>query len=157
LYKEFYHPHVIDSKTIEADEAGDRFSMVLMNKEFFKKTALDSDNHACYVHVDDHRMYSISRTTHIREIAQYGAPGQHILPEDKGTGLIWRLYSVVRFDEREGGLYIEVEAIALSRDIPAAVRLVAEPIVRGVSGDSLIIALQQTEAAVRSAAKQNRE
>jgi membrane protein DedA with SNARE-associated domain/rhodanese-related sulfurtransferase len=40
------------------------------------------------------------------------------------------LLGVVRFDERDGGLYIEVEAIALSRDIPAAVRLVADPIVR---------------------------
>jgi hypothetical protein len=156
-YKEFYQPHVVDSKAINVDDAGDRFSTVLLNKEFFKKTALNSENYASYVRIDDQRMYSISQTTHIREIAQYGSPGEHTLPEDKGTGLIWRLYSVVRFYEREGGLYIEVEAIALSRDIPSAMRLVAEPIVRRVSRDSLITALQQTEAAVRSAAEQNRE
>ena len=114
-YKEFYQPHVIDSKTIEAQESGDRFSMVLMNKAFFKKTALDSDYQATYFRVDDRRLYSISQTTHIREIAEFGAPGQHTLPEDEGTGLIWRLYSVARFEERDNGLYIEVEAIALSR------------------------------------------
>jgi len=156
-YKEFYQPHVIDSKMIAAEEAGDRFSVVLMNKAFFKKTALDSDYHASYNRLDDRRLYSISQTTHVREIAEYGTPSQHTLPENQGTGLIWRLYSVIRFEERDAGLYIEVEAIALSRDIPAAVRVVAEPIVRRVSRDSLITALKQTEAAVRSAAEPARE
>jgi hypothetical protein len=151
-YKEFYRPNVIDSKMIDLEESKDHFSTVLMNKAFFKKTALDSDYEASYFRVDERRIYTISQSTHIREIAEYGAPGQHMLPEDEGTGLIWRLYTTIRFEERDGGLYIEVEAIALSRDIPAAVRVVAEPIVRRVSRDSLITALKQTEAAVRSGA-----
>jgi hypothetical protein len=150
-YKEFYRPNVIESKPIDSSESRDRFSVVLMNKAFFKKTALDSDYEASYVRVDDHRLYTVSQTTRIREIAEYGAPGQHTLPVDEGTGLIWRLLSVIRFAERDGGLYIEVEAIALSRDIPASVRLVAEPIVRRVSRDALVTALKQTEAAVRGA------
>ncbi len=29
------------------------------------------------------RHYTVSQTTHIREIAEYGAPGQHTLPEDQ--------------------------------------------------------------------------
>jgi hypothetical protein len=155
-YKEFYQPHIIESKTLGADDACDRFSMVLMNKAFFKKTALDSDYQASYTRVDDHRWYSISKSTRIQEISEYGMPAQHTLPENEGTGLIWRLYSVVRFEERDGGLYVEVEAIALSRDIPAALRMVAEPIVRRVSRDSLITALKQTETAVRSSADQGR-
>jgi hypothetical protein len=153
-YKEFYQPHIIESKMLGADDTCDRFSMVLMNKAFFKKTALDSDYQASYFRVDDHRLYSISKSTRIQEISEYGMPGQHTLPENEGTGLIWRLYSVVRFEERDAGLYIEVEAIALSRDIPAALRVVAEPIVRRVSRDSLITALKQTEAAVRASAEQ---
>jgi hypothetical protein len=158
-YKEFYSPNVIDSKVIElAPDMGlskDRFSVVLMNKAFFKKTALDSDYEAAYYRVDEHRIYTISKTCHIREIAEYGAPEQHMLPEDEGSGLIWRLLTVVRFEERDGGLYIEVEAIALSRDIPGAVRLIAEPIVRRVSRDALTTSLKQTEAAVRAGAASN--
>jgi hypothetical protein len=155
-YKEFYRPNVIDSKVIDlAPELGvskDRFSIVLMNRSFFKKTALDSDYEAAYYRVDDRRLYTISQTKHIREIAEYGAPDEHALPEDKGTGLIWRLFTIIRYEERDGGLYIEVEAIALSRDIPAAVRVFAEPIVRRVSRDALITSLKQTEAAVRAGA-----
>lgn len=153
-YTEFYRPNVIDSKVIDlAPDLGvsnDLFSIVLMNKAFFKKTALDCDYEAAYYRVDDRRIYTVSQTNHIREIAEYGTPAQHMLPEDEGTGLIWRLFTILRFEERDGGLYIEVEAIALSRDIPAAVRLFAEPIVRRVSRDALITSLKQTEAAVRA-------
>jgi hypothetical protein len=150
-YKIFFRPNVIDSKTILTDESGDRFSMVLMNRTFFKKIALDSDYQASYIRVDEHRMYSISHTTRIREIADYGAPSQHLLPEDQGTGLIWRLFSISRFEERDGGLHLEIEAIALSRDIPGPIRFFAEPIVRRVSRDSLVTTLKQTEAAIHPA------
>ena len=147
-YKDFYRPGVIDSKSIDTNPDKDRFSLELVNKSFFKKSALDSDNEASYVRVDDHRLYMVSRSTRIREVAEFGAPGAHTLPEDEGTGIIWRLFSVVRFAERDGGLYIEVEAIALSRDIPGALRAMAGPIVRHVSKESLVTALMQTEAAV---------
>jgi hypothetical protein len=51
-------------------------------------------------------------------------------------------------------VYIELEAIALSRDIPAALRWAVEPIVRRVSRSSLDTSLQQTKDAVRSLALQ---
>ena len=105
-YEDFYRPGVIDSKSIDINRDRDRFSLVLVNKPFFKKTALHSDNEASYIRVDDHRLYIVSRTTRIREVAEFGAPGEHILPEEEGTGLIWRLFSVVRLAERDGGLYI---------------------------------------------------
>lgn len=151
-YKEFYRPNVVDSRSVAKGESEDRFSMVLMNKVLFSRTALDSDYHASYSRLDDKRMYSVSQTTRIQEIAGYGTAARRTLPENEGTGLIWRLYSVIRFEERDGGLYVEVEAIALSRDIPAAVRFVAEPIVRRVSRDSLTTALRQTEDAVQAMA-----
>jgi hypothetical protein len=72
------------------------------------------------------------------------------LPEDQGTGLIWRLFGITRFEERDGGVYVEVEAIALSRDVPASVRWLVEPLIRHVAKASLINSLQQTRDAVHS-------
>jgi hypothetical protein len=95
-------------------------------------------------------MYSITQVKRIQEIADYGTAKQHTLPEGVGTGLIWRLYSVSRFEEREDGLYIETEAMALSRDIPSALRLVVEPIVRRVSREALETALRQTANAAHA-------
>ena len=147
-YKELYKPTVADSKVIAAGQAKDLFSMRLLYKSVFLKTALDTDYESGYVQVDDRRGYSISRATRIQEIEEYGAPTQHALQEGEGTGVIWRLFSIARYVERDGGVYIELEAIGLSRDIPASLRWIVEPIVRRVSQGSLSTSLQQTENAV---------
>ena len=149
-YKDYYRPNVVCAKRIATSESKDQFSMVLMNKSAIARTALDADYQTVYTQIDDHRWFSVTDATRIQEIAEYDTPSQHVLPENHGTGLIWRLHSITRFEERDGGVYIEVEAIALSRDIPAALRWVVEPIVRRVSRSSLATSLQQTEAAVRS-------
>ena len=122
-----------------------------MNKSVLSKTALDCDYETTFVRVDDRRMYSITQAKRIQEIVDYGTARQHTLPEGEGQGLIWRLYSISRFEERDGGLYVETEAMALSRDIPSAVRLVVEPIVRRVSREALETALKQTSRAARAA------
>lgn len=151
-YAEVYAPHVLEPKVISTSETVDLFSVVLMNKSVLSKTALDCDYETTFVRVDDRRMYSVTQAKRIQEIADYGTAKQHTLPEGEGTGLIWRLYSVSRFEEREDGLYIETEAMALSRDIPSALRLVVEPIVRRVSREALETALRQTANAARASA-----
>lgn len=148
-YKEFYHPNVADSRLIAASGLSDQFAMVLINKSLISKTALDTEYRTTYTRVDDRRWYSVAETTRVQEIAGYNTPSQHMLPEDQGSGLIWRLHTITRFEERDGGIYIEMEAIALSRDIPTALRWVVDPIVRRVSRSSLTTSLEQTEAAVR--------
>jgi len=148
-YKDLYQPTVVDSRVIDTDETKDRFSMLLIHKSTFLKTALDGDYESLYVHVDDQRVYSISRATRIQEVEEYGSPAQRLLQQDEGKGIIWRLFSITRFAEREGGVYLELEAIGLSRGIPASVRFLAEPVVRRVSRSSLSTSLRQTENAVR--------
>jgi hypothetical protein len=152
-YKEIYRPVVADSKAIVTGESEDQFSMLLVNKSLISKTALDSDFRSSYFRVDDQRWYSIVEAIRIQEIADYGTRGQHTLPVDDGAGLIWRIYTITRFEERDGGVYIEAEAIVLSRDIPISLRWIVEPIVRRVSRESLLASLRQTQDAVCSAAK----
>ena len=147
-YKEVYHPGVIDSAFRRTDGMQDFFFMRLVNKSVVAKTALDTEGVASYIRVDDKRWYGFSNTTEIREIAKFGTDEQRTLPPDQGTGLIWRLSSFTRLEERDGGVYAELEAIALSRDIPAAFRLFVTPIVRRVSRDSLATSLHQTKVAI---------
>jgi hypothetical protein len=149
-YKEFYHPAVADSKTLSTDRLEDRFSMVLVNNSLLVGTALASDYKCRYVRVSDRRWYSISESTRIQEIENSGTATQYMLREGEGKGLLWRLLSITRFEERDGGVYMELEAIALSRDIPVSLRWMVAPIVRRMSRSSLITSLQQTEGAVRA-------
>jgi hypothetical protein len=147
-YKDIYKPGVIDSISHGTDGVKDLFSLRLANRSVVAKTALDTDCEASYIRVDDRHWYGFSNTTHIQEVDKFGTADQRTLPEDQGTGLIWRLSSITRLEERDGGVYAELEAIALSRDIPAAFRLFVTPIVRRVSRDSLATSLQQTKVAV---------
>jgi hypothetical protein len=147
-YKEFYRPSVVESKVIARSNADDKFSILLMNKGLFLKSALDADYKAANVRLDEHRLYSVTSTTRVQEVEEYGRPGQYREPEGEGRGYIWKLYSIARLEEREDGVYVELEAIALSRDIPGAMRILVDPIVRRVSRNSLLISLQQTGEAV---------
>jgi hypothetical protein len=151
-YKEFYAPNVIDSRAVVRGSSQDRFSMVLMNKSLFLKAALDSDYQCTYVRVSNRRWYGTTESTRVQEIENYGAASQRALREGEGSGFIWKLFSITRFEERDGGVYIELEAIALSRDIPSSLRWIIEPIVSRISRNSLTTSLRQTEAAVRSGA-----
>jgi hypothetical protein len=95
-------------------------------------------------------MYGVSYMTRVQEIENFGQAGQRKLPPDTGSGLVWRLYSFSRFEERDGGVYVELEAIALSREIPFSMRWVVDPIVRRVSRSSVVTSLRQTSEAARS-------
>ncbi len=149
-YKNFYAPVVIDSKPIHDGGRDDEFSMLMLNKALFSRFALDGDFQESYVRVDKKRWYSIGSTVRLQEIHDYGQPTQRELPLDTGNGYIWRLCNMSRFEERDGGVYVELEAIALSRGVPVTVRWVVDPVVRRVSRDSLLVSLQKTQAAVRS-------
>ena len=152
-YKDVYQPSVIDSKVITAGEDTDRYFMLLMNRSLLLKTAFSADYEACYVRLPEGRAYSIARSTRIQEIEDYGSSAQRLLPEGQGRGIIWRLYGITRYLERDGGVYVEFEAIGLSRDVPASVRWFVEPLVRRVSRSSLTTSLEQTERAVQDRAE----
>jgi hypothetical protein len=147
-YKDIYRPGVLDSMSRGSDGTKDLFFMRLANRSVVAKTALDAECEVSYIRVDDQHWYGTSNTTHIVELAKFGTPEQRTLPEDQGTGLIWRLSSITRLEERDGGVYAELEAIALSRDIPAAFRVIVTPIVRRVSRDSLATSLHQTKVGI---------
>jgi hypothetical protein len=149
-YPDFYKPNVIEAKTLNLSEDGDRYSMTLLNKSLFQHTALVNEYQSSCVRPSSHQMYGVSRTVRVQEVDDYGRNGQRQMPPDTGSGFIWRLFSVSRLEERDGGVYVELEAIALTRDIPASYRWFVDPIVRRVSKDAMTTSLKQTSDAVRS-------
>lgn len=154
-YALLYQPHVADSRTIllgdlSSGDAIDRFSLVLVNKAISFKIAVQTDYETHYVHLDDRRMFSISRTTRVQEIEGFGSNEPRLLPMGTGRGFIWRLFGITRYMERDGGVYIEFEALALSRDIPHSIRWLVEPLVRRIARNSLEASLHDTGKAVRN-------
>ncbi len=151
-YKDLYRPVVINSTILSRGEREDRFSIVFMNKSIFFKAALESEFECSYVRVTEKQWYSVAKTTRVQEIANYGEPGQRTLVRTEASGFIWQLAEITRYEERDDGVYIELEAMALSRDIPVSLRWIVEPIVRRVSRSSLTTSLRRTQDALCSGA-----
>lgn len=149
-YKDYYKPVVADSKVLGCTDENQRFSMLWQHKVLFITAAIQSEYVARGLRVDRRRGYNVADTVQVQEIEHYGRPEERLLPPDTGNGFIWRMHSVARYEERDGGVYLELEAMALTRDIPGSVRWFVNPVVNHLSINSLTTTLQQTRDAVTS-------
>ena len=154
-YREYYRPSVVSSRTLAQDAVNDRFAVLLMNQALVLKSAVEAECQATYTQVNDRRWYGKTYSTRIQEVEDFGRAAEHRLPAGEGLGYLWRLASLARFEERDGGVYFEVEVMALSRDIPFSLRFMVDPIVRRVSRNSLAESLRQTGKAVNQSLAMN--
>jgi hypothetical protein len=142
-HSQVYQPEVIGSKILF--HQGDDFKVFLrLKKKKVVTIVLNTEHDVHYSRLDDKRWVTRSYSTHIAEVENPGKPGEHELPVGKDHGFLWRLDSYWRFLERDGGVYIECEAVSLSRPVPAALRWLIDPIVRNLPRESLLNTLQAT-------------
>lgn len=149
-YNEFFRPSVIRSQVLSKSDDKDAFAVQMASKVMFVSAGLDARVHAEHKKVSQHRAYTISFTTEVQEIQNFGKPDERRLEPDHGVGFVWRLFTINRLEERDDGVILEIETMALSRDIPGSVRFVVTPVVRRVSRNAMLISLRQTADAVAS-------
>lgn len=149
-YQRVYRPVVTSSRTLACSETSQEFQMVWQRKILFVRAATQGRYRARDVMLDGSRGYSTADTVEVREIADPGHAGQDLLPPDTGNGFLWRIRSLARFEKRDGGVYLELEAIALTRDVPASLAWMVNPVVNRLSVGSLTTTLRQTRDTVLS-------
>jgi hypothetical protein len=147
-YKDFYKPMVVKSNLLERTNDQAQITLLMMQKAFSVIAAVETENDVRIVRLDADRSYSISRSVRVQEIADYGQPREHLLPEGQGPGYLWRVFSVSRLERRDGGVYVEMETIAMSRGIPLALRWVIKPLVEALPRNTLLATLTDTRNAV---------
>jgi hypothetical protein len=146
-YKNVYKPGVLDSELI--DHRDDEYTFrVRLAKRTIITMVIDVEEVSRYIPLSPTRWYSRAWSIRILEVQNAGSPNERRLPPAQGRGILWRLYAYSRFLERDGGVYVELEPIALSRSIPAVLQWLIDPIVRKVSRDSLFLSLKSTRDAV---------
>ena len=149
-HKEIYKPDVLGSKLISHDGNDFKIFLRLLKKKIIT-VVLDTDHDVHYQSLDSKRWFCRSYTTRIAEVEDPGTPKERVLQPDTGYGFLWRLYSYWRFQEKDGGVYVECRAISLTRDIPLGLGWIIEPIIRKLPRESLINTLKATRAALRAA------
>lgn len=148
-HKNIYKPEVIASKLISRHENDFQIYLRLLKKKILT-VVLDTDHDVHYRSLDQRRWTCRSYTTRIAEVENAGTPKESVLPPDTGFGFLWRLYSYWRFQEQNGGVYVECRAISLTRDVPFGLGWVIEPIIQKLPKESLINTLVATRQALQA-------
>jgi len=146
-YPGFYKPSVLSARTLKEDGNNCAFSLLLREKVVFVDAALDGQYRCSYSELPQRRWFSLTDSTRLQEIINYGSDDQHEFQPDTGNGFIWRLHNVVKYEQADGGVYIEVEAAALSRPIPGSIRWMVNGMVERISRSALTTTLRQTRDA----------
>lgn len=145
--QEYFRPDVMRSRILRHD--GNDFTIELrLYKKKVITTALDTEHQVHYTLVDATHAWSRSRTIRIQEVDDAGKPGEHLEPEGHDRGLLWRMNTYWRFEEKDGGTYVECQSISLTRDIPTGLGWLIGPYVNSVPRESLTFTLETTRAAV---------
>jgi hypothetical protein len=146
-HAEYYKPEVMQSKTVE--HSGDDFKVhYRLRKKKIITIILDTD-YAVHRHfLDTTHAYSDSYSTRIAQVENAGEPSEHELPPGKDGGYMWRLNSYWRYFDSGRGVYVQCEAVSLTRDIPAALNWMIAPFIESIPKESLEFTLQSTRSAV---------
>lgn len=116
-YKQIYRPEVIESKL--RYHRGDDYDIFLrLYKRQFVTVVLNANYHVHYGTVDSTRLYVNSRSTRIAEVKDPDRSYTEELPVGHDNGFLWALNSYWRFEEVDGGVYAQLQAASLSRDLP---------------------------------------
>ena len=106
-----------------------------------------------WVRVDEGHAYVVSASEQIREVANAGRPSEHLLPEGHDSGYLWRAASMTRFAAGDGGVWMVMETVALSRPFPPLLGWVIEPVARRLGRSSVEDSMNQFAQAVQGRSK----
>jgi hypothetical protein len=140
---ELYKPDVIASKTI-AHNGNDYKMFLRLRQKKFTTIVFNTDYDVHWGSVDPTRVYSNSISTRIAELKDPDKPDGEELPVGSGHGYLWRLNTYWRFQEKDGGVYLQCEALSLTRDMPIGLGWLIKPLVTSIPKQSLNHALGQT-------------
>ncbi len=142
-----YAPDVERSKIEEHD--GDHFRVFMrFRRKKIITVVLNTEQDITYYRDSATRAHSRSSATRIAEVENAGTPQEREKPPGEDNGFMWRLETWWRLEERDGGVYVENEAVSLTRDIPAAVAWMIEPFVTGIPKESLEFTMEATRRGV---------
>jgi len=146
-HTEYFKPEVVKSKTVA--HTGEDFKVYyrLLRKKIIT-VVLDTDYDVHYHMLDSSHAFSDSHATRITEVQHHDEPDERQLPPGKDDGFLWRLDSYWRFADNGHGVYVQCEAVSLTRDIPTGLNWLIGPFVESIPRESLQFTLQSTREAV---------
>jgi hypothetical protein len=146
-YPQRFSPEVLQARVLT--QQGDRLQASMrVRQKHVLTVVMDTTYDIAFGRLDPQHGYSASRSTRIREIDAPGTDQEHALNTSEEHGFLWRLNTYWSYEERDDGLYIQIESVSLSRSIPTGLGWALRPFVESVPRESLEFTLRSTSNAV---------
>jgi hypothetical protein len=145
---DYYRPEVDWSRTLARNGDDFRVAMRLRKKKVIT-VVLDTEYDVHYGRLDETHQYSVSKSTKVTEIEHPGEANEKPLAEGSDHGFLILLYSYWRFVDAGDGVFVQCEAISVSRAIRTGLNWLVGPFARDIPRESLQFTLTSTREAVR--------
>ncbi len=146
-HEDIYRPDVLRSRLLVAD--GNCFKVYLrLHQKAIVTAVFNAEFDVTYFPVDQSRVYSRSYSTRIAEVERAERLDEREKPIGNDRGFLWRLNSYWRFQEKDGGVYIQLESMALSRRVPALLAWMVNPLLKSIPRGYLSRLLTSTRVAL---------
>jgi len=146
-HEKFYKPDVRRSKLLERNGNESKTYLQLYKKSLVT-VVLNANFDVTYTPLTSMQAQTKSYSTRIAEIENQGKPDEHELPVGMDHGYMWRLYTYWRTEEKSGGVYLQVEVVALSRKFPLILGWLINPLIENIPRSMISGLLINTRRAV---------
>ena len=147
-YPQHFSPQVLQAKLLS--QQGDRLQAFMRVRQHHVITVvMDTTYDITFGRLDDQHGYSLSRSTKISEIESPGTATEHAVPAEDEHGFLWRQNTYWTYEEGDGGLYMQIESVSLSRSVPTGLGWIVQPFIEKIPRESLEFTLRSTCNALR--------
>lgn len=147
-YPQHFSPQVLQVRVLTRQD-GHIQALMRVRQKHVITVVMDTTYDITFGRLDAQHGYSTSRSTRISEIDSPGTGIEHALNSSEEHGFLWRLNTYWSYEERDGGLYLQIESISLSRSIPLGLGWALRPYVESVPRESLEFTLRSARNAIQ--------
>ncbi len=148
------YSHIYATQVVRAailSQQGDRYRVSMrLRQQHVITVVLDTTYDVTFARPDARHLYTLSRSTQVSEIESAGTAHERALSPADDHGFLWRINTYWSCEERDDGLYLQVESISLTRSIPAGLGWAVRPFIDSVPRQSLEFTLRSTINALRA-------
>jgi hypothetical protein len=147
-YPRCFSPQVVGAKVL-GQQGGHVQASLRVRQRHVITVVMDTDYDVVFGRLDAWHGYSISRSTRIAEIEAAGTSAERALSSSQEHGFLWRLNTYWSYEERDGGLLIQIESVSLTRAVPTGLEWAIGPFVESVPWETLEFTLRAVCDALR--------
>jgi hypothetical protein len=147
-YARVFAPQVVKARTLTAD--GDQVEgMMRVRQQHVITVVLDTTYDVRFGRLDATDGWSASRSVRVEQIEGAGTSHERVLGPEEEHGFLWRINTYWSWQERDGGLCMQVESVSLTRGTPVGLGWAVRPFVESVPRESLEFTLAAARNGLR--------